>query len=446
MIVTGLCLMGSATSTHAASALDISSFTLENGLTVVVAPVHRVPVISHHLMIYAGAADDPLGHSGVAHFLEHMLFKGTPDVPEGEYSRQVEGMGGQYNAFTSADMTGYYVTVAKAHLETVMKLEADRMMHLAPKPDMYITEKAVVIEERKLRVDTNPAALLNEAMNAALFRHHPYGTPIIGWAHEMALLDEPTAKAFLHRFYTPSNAALILVGDITVEEAKTLTKRYYGGWIGAPKQHRNWVDEPPRNASDSLVMHHENVTLPRMGRSYLAPGISNSKDIAGSVMPLIIAEELLGHPRTGLLYRELVEKQKLATDVSVDYNPFVIGPGTLDVSMTPANGVSTDKLASAYEATMQHFMQGTIDPQAMLRARNQLKASTIFARDSVQGMAFILSQLVMIGMEPEWLNQWGTLVDAVTPEQIIKAVASTFRDDTAVTGILLPPASKEVAP
>jgi zinc protease len=441
MLWLALCLVSftSFNQVYAAKPVPIATFTLKNGLTVVVASLHRAPVISHNIMIYAGAADDPLGHSGVAHFLEHMLFKGTPTFPEGSYSKEIERMGGQYNAFTSADMTGYYVTVAKEHISKVMELEADRMMNLAPKSTLYQTERDVVIEERRMRTDNSPAALLGEALNAALFRHHPYGTPIIGWAHEIALLDETSAQAFLRRFYTPSNAALILVGDITEAEARTLAQRYYGAWEGKPKQPRKWVSEPPRIASDTVVLRHPTVQQPQWTRSYLAPSLGEPKnDNTPHIMPLLIAEEVLGNARTGVLYRSLVEDKEMATSVSVSYNPFSIGAGTLDVSITPVAGVSMWKLKKTYEKVIDDFIANKIDKNTMQRARNQMKASSIFARDSMQGMAFILSQLVMIGMKPEWFNEWESLVDAVTPVQVTSAVQAVFKDDVAVTGILLP--------
>jgi zinc protease len=433
-------MMALAVPSYAASpALTPHEFTLKNGLRVIVVPVHRSPVISHNLLIHAGAADDALGHSGVAHFLEHMFFKGTPTTPEGEYSKQVERMGGRYNAFTSADMTGYYVTIAKLHLPQIMALEADRMMHLAPVSKVYGTERDVVLEERRMRTDNSPAALLSEAVDAALFRHHPYGTPVIGWAHEMALLNEASAKAFLARFYTPHNAVLLLVGDIEEAEARTLAERYYGAWQGAAALPRNWVSEPPRITSETVTLRHPTVKVAQWTRTYIAPSFGGDrKDTATRIMPLIVAEEILGHPRTGVLYKEMVEKRKLATSVSVGYNPYVIGPGTVQVSITPTEGVNMRQFTKAYAEIMQAFKAGKIDAKVMERARNQLKATTIFARDSIQGMAAILSQLTMIGLPPEWFNQWGALVDGVTPEQVTHAVTETFTDNIAVTGLLLP--------
>lgn len=425
-----------------AADITIEDFTLDNGLRVVVAPNHSAPAISHTLLIGAGAADDALGASGVAHYLEHLMFKGTPTVPEGEYSKRIELLGGQYNAFTGADMTGYYVSIAAQHIEKVMELEADRMQNLAPKQEAYAKERDVVLEERRLRTDNNPSALLREAMNAAFFRHHPYRIPIIGWAHEIALLDEVPARQFLQRYYTPNNAVLLLVGDITPKAAKKLAKQYYGTWHGAPKPSRDWVSEPPRQVSESLTLRHENVTVPRMTRSYLAPSIGTATN-DNEFMPLILAESLLGNQRTGVLYRALVEEQKLATNISLHYSAFGIGPSQFRVRITPAKGVTFGQVEAAYQQVIEMFIAEPLDTKALERARNQLKADTIFARDSVQGMGFILAQIVTIGREPEWFNRWSELVDAVSPKQITEAVKMTLNDDVAVTGYLLPLEEKQ---
>ncbi len=418
-------------------------FRLDNGLRVVVAPMPNSPAISHNLLFFAGAADDALGSSGVAHYLEHVLFKGTPDVPEGEYSKIIERLGGEYNAFTSADMTGYYVTIAKQNIEKVMELEADRMQNLQPSAESWTKEREVVLEERRLRTDNNPGALLSEAMNVALFRHHPYRIPIIGWAHEISQLGEVSARAFLSKHYTPHNAVLILVGDITQDTAKKLTEKYYGKWNGAPKPSRNWVQEPVRQVSQTVTLRHETVTVPRLSYAYVAPSLGTAGN-PNEIMPLLLAEELLGNPRTGVLYETLVKEKKLATDVSVSYSPFSIGPSQMRIGLVPAKDVSLDDLEAAYKQVVAAFVDDKIFKDAVearrtvQRAKNQMQAETIFAQDSVQGMGFILAQLVMIGQSPEWFNRWSEYVEAVEYPQIIASVKDTLNHEIAVKGYLLP--------
>jgi zinc protease len=426
-------------------------FKLENGLRVVVAPMPNSPAISHNLLFFAGSADDALGSSGVAHYLEHVLFKGTPTVPEGEYSKIIERLGGDYNAFTSTDMTGYYVTIGKQHIAKVMELEADRMQHLAPSQEAYSKEREVVLEERRLRTDNNPAALLYEAMNVALYRHHPYRIPIIGWSHEINQLGEVPAKAFLAKHYTPANAVLVLVGDVSKEQAETLTKKHYGAWNGAPKPARQWTSEPVRQVSQTVSLHHETVTVPKINIAYIAPSLATAGN-PNEVMPLLLAEELLGNPRTGILYERLVKQQKLATEVSISYSPFSLGMSQVNVSLVPAQNVALDALKTAYEQVIADVVAEKIFKddvevrRVMQRAKNQMKAETIFAQDSVQGMGFILAQLIMIGQSPEWFNHWSGYVDAVTYPQIIASVKDTIIPDYAVTGYLLPVAKKEEKP
>ena len=206
----------------------MSSFTLDNGLEVVVIPDHRVPVVTHMVWYRNGSADDPLGQSGIAHFLEHLMFKGTEKHPAGEFSKVVSGLGGQENAFTSFDYTAYFQRVAREHLGTMMEFEADRMTNLLIEEAVVAPERDVVLEERRMRVETDPAAQLSEAMAASLFVHHPYGIPIIGWMHEIEGLNREHALAYYRRFYTPENAILVVAGDVTVDEVRALAESTYG--------------------------------------------------------------------------------------------------------------------------------------------------------------------------------------------------------------------------
>src|SRR3982751_6396714 len=207
---------------------NLSSFTLDNGLDVVVIPDRRVPVATHMVWYKNGSADDPLGQSGIAHFLEHLMFKGTERHPAGEFSKVVSSLGGQENAFTSFDYTAYFQRVAREHLKTMMEFEADRMTNLLLEESVIGPERDVVLEERRMRVETDPAAQLSEAMAASLFVHHPYGTPIIGWMHEIEGLNRDHALDYYRRFYTPENAILVVAGDVTGDEVRRLAEATYG--------------------------------------------------------------------------------------------------------------------------------------------------------------------------------------------------------------------------
>lgn len=437
-IIASFLLLSALTFNAYAEGINAHRFTLQNGLEVVVVPQGNSAVVSHMLLFRAGAADDPLGSSGVAHYLEHLLFKGTKNVPEGEYSTRIDRMGGEHNAFTSADMTGYYVMADAKHLSEIMALEADRMQHYQPSDAAYAKERAVIIEERRLRIDNNPAALLDEALNAALFRHHPYGTPIIGWLHEMEQLNKTKARHFFDRYYVPNNAILLLIGNVTEAEARRLSELHYGKWRTADPISREWVNEPPRNTQDKLVMHHENVQQPRLYRSYPAPSFGQHLTENSDIYALLLAEELLGNERTGFLYRRLVEKEKVASAVSVSYFPFSRGMSVIEFSVTPQSNITLEALEAALQTALNDFTQSTVEDEALQRAKNNMKASTLYAQDSLSAMAFFLATLAMIDVPFSWFNDYPANVEAVTALQVKKAVRTTLRHNISVTGYLLP--------
>ncbi len=437
-----ICLIITLLNTQIATAktqktIKSEQFKLKNGLQVVVVPQPNASAVTHMLLFYAGAADDPLGASGVAHYLEHLLFKGTKTHPEGEYSRIVDRLGGEHNAFTTSDMTGYYVTIALEHLPKIMQMEADRMQNYAPNDVAYANEREVIIEERRMRTDNNPSALLDEAMNAAMFRHHPYGTPIIGWEHEMAQLGRVQAEDFFKRYYNPQNAVLMLVGDIDARSAQKLTQAHYSKWKAGEKQQRKWVSDPPRNASDLLVMRHVNVKQPKLVINYIAPSFATSTTHT-QVYALLLAEELLGNERTGVLYQDLVKKQKLASGISVSYYPFTLGETSFNITAVPSDGVDLLQLQTALLASLDEFMKSEIDESALQRAQNQASAQTIYAQDSLQGLSFLFATLHMIGLPISWFNDCPQAISSVHAAQIRAALRAVINNDTAITGHLLP--------
>jgi zinc protease len=412
------------------------NFKLDNQLEVVVVPNPSSSAVSHMLLFKAGAADDPKGSSGVAHYLEHLLFKGTPRFPEGEYSRIVERLGGENNAFTSSDMTGYYVIIAAKHLPQIMELEADRMQHYAPSDAAYDKEREVILEERNMRTNNNPAALMAEAINMAMFPHHPYGTPIIGYEHEMRQLDKQKAQAFFERFYNPANAVLLLVGDIDLKTAKQLSKQYYSSWKSGVKQERSWVADPPKITEHLLKMQHLNVKQAELSINYPAPSFNNNQ--YDEVYALLLAEELLGNQRTGVLYQRLVRQQKLASQVSINYYPFVLGGASFSLQAVPNEGISLNELKNALQKELSNFIAAEIDPEALLRAKNQMKAATLYAQDSLYAMSFFLATLNMIGLSPEWFNDYAKNIAEIEAVKIRKALKATINHNIAVYGYLTP--------
>jgi zinc protease len=422
-----------------AEKLPITDFTLDNGLRVVLVEQHRAPAVAHMMLFHAGAADEPRGSSGVAHYLEHMLFKGTKELAEGDYSEKIEALGGKHNAFTSSDMTGYYVLVGKDNLAAVMEIEAERLINWDPEPSTWERERDVILEERRQRVENNPGALLSEAMQAALFRNHPYRLPIIGWMHEMKQLDEETAREFFNWFYQPENAVLMLVGDLSPEEAGTLARNYYADWENSGEvRDRTWLAEPPQRTEQELTLRHPQVKQRLWRIYYQAPSLVHGN--TDQAIPLILLSELLGSDRTGLLYKELVKNQKLATALSVGYSGFALGPEIFSVSATPSETTSLEALQTAYEQTLQRIMaeDGPLEEKALNRVKNLVKADTIFSRDGLEGLTFTAAQLTMLGLDPSLLDDLPEAIDEVTLQEVRQAGRDVLLQQPSVRGILLP--------
>ena len=432
-----LWLASAPLSLQAATPFPTTEFTLENGLQVVLVEQHRVPAVAHMLFIRAGSAEDPRVKSGLAHYLEHLLFKGTEKVSEEAYNQEIAALGGEHNAFTNQDTTAYYVLVAKENLPKVMALESERFLRWNPKPDVYAAERDVIIEDRRLRTENQPSALLAESMTAALFQNHPYHIPIIGWMHEMQGLQPQDAKDFFATYYQPKNATLLLVGDVTPDEARSLAEEYYAEWENTREvPSRHWTSEPPRRGSITLRMLHPTVQQPLWRRYYEAPSFV-AGDTAQAV-PLMLLADMLGAEGTGLLYKALVDSGK-ATAINIGYYPFSLGPESLSVTLTPGKTMTMEALTADYEAALRNVLTSeALSPAALARAKTQLKAETVFARDGLEGQSFILVQLIILGMTPEDFATLPEKIDAVTLEQVKKAAASVLVDAHAVTGYLLP--------
>ena len=325
---------------------------LENGLRVIVIEDHRIPAVSHNLLFKFGAADDPRGKSGLAHYMEHMLFQGTKEHAPNEYSKLIAAKGGKSNAFTSADYTGYWVNIAKENLSLVMELEADRIQNLQSSDEEFAKEKQVILEERRMRVDNNPDALFAEQMNAALYLHYPYGIPIIGWAQEMESLDKKAVMDFYHAYQHPGNAVLVLSGDITAAQARELAERYYAPVPAREGKVAPRVEEPPQLAPRRVTMHHERVKQPEWDKVYVTPSYGwQAAENKSKFIPLLIADYLLGGSKTSRLYQLLVEKKRLAQAVDTDFNPFRRGPGEFAIDVVPVaekNIPEIEKLVAQY--------------------------------------------------------------------------------------------------
>ncbi|MFN3673340.1 MAG: M16 family metallopeptidase, partial [Bosea sp. (in: a-proteobacteria)] len=332
-------------------AAQVESFRLGNGMDVVVVPDHRAPVVTHMVWYRNGSADDPAGKSGIAHFLEHLMFKGTAKWPAGEFSKIVAGFGGQENAFTSFDYTAYFQRVPKQHLRAMMDYEADRMTGLHFDEDVVAPERNVVLEERRMRVDSDPAAQLGEEFSAALFLHHPYGTPIIGWEHEIEELNRQDAFTYYQRFYTPENAILVVAGDTDAAEVRALAEATYGAIPARGETPlRKRPAEPEPRASRRVALSDPRVRQPSLRRGWLTPTyVSGDRD---EVFALELAAEILGGGTTSRLYRTLCVEQELAAGAQAYFMGSMVDRSAFQISASPRPGVTMETLEQGLDAAL----------------------------------------------------------------------------------------------
>lgn len=410
-------------------------FMLGNGLEVVLIEDHRAPIVHHMVWYKVGAADEAPGESGVAHYLEHLMFKGTPTVPAGEFSKIVAREGGRDNAFTSSDYTGYFQTIARDRLELVMRMEADRMQRLSLKEADALPELQVVLEERLSRTDNSPRGQFGEQMDAAQYLSHPYGRPIIGWAHEIKSLTLDKAMAFYRTHYAPNNAVLIVAGDVSPGELRALAQKYYGLIPMRPVPPRFRPQEPPQLAARRLVMQDARVNQPSLTRSYLAPS-----RVAGETrhsVPLAVLAEIMSNS-TGQLHRNLVAGDGPAASAGGWYQSLSLDPSTFTLSASPKLGRKIEEVEAALDKLIEVLLRDGVSEFDLATAKNVMLADAVYARDSLFGAARTFGVALTAGLSVEQVEAWPQLVRAVTREQVNEAIRHVFDARRSVTGLLLP--------
>jgi zinc protease len=423
--------------TTAAQAETVTSFQLENGLDVVVIEDHRAPVVTHMVWYHGGSADEAPGKSGIAHFLEHLMFKGTDEVGPGEFSSIVEAQGGSDNAFTSWDYTAYFQRIAADRLDLMMKLEADRMRDLQLGEPDVLTERDVILEERNQRTDSDPGALFGEQMRAAQFQNLRYGIPIIGWRHEMETLSRDDALAWYSRYYAPNNAVLVVAGDVLPDDVRKMAETHYGPLkptVGLMPRVR--PSEPPQLAERRITFADERVSEPYLMRTYLAPE-RNPGDQKKAAALTILAELLGGSGTTSVLARALQFDTKTAVYSSAFYDGSSIDTATFGFVIVPLPGVTLEAAEIAMDGVIAKFMKDGVEPEAFARIKTQIKAANIYARDNVDGLARNYGEGLAIGLTVSDVKTWPDVLAAVTPEDVIAAATEVFDRRRAVTGFLV---------
>jgi zinc protease len=414
----------------------IADFKLDNGLQLVVIPDHRAPVVTHMIWYKVGAADETAGKSGLAHFLEHLMIKGPAKNPAGKFSTVVARIGGQENAFTSSDYTGYYQRVPSEQLKTVMEFEADRMTGLVLTDAVVLPERDVILEERNQRMENNPRARLGEQIDAALFLNHPYGRPIIGWRHEMEQLTRDDAIAFYRRFYGPNDAVVVIAGDIEPDAALKLVQETYGKIKRVDDiQPRKRPQEPPPVAPRSLTLADPRVEQPVLQRTYLVPSFATAKP--GQSEALELLGHILGAGSNSRLYRALVVDRHVAVNAGAYYDSAALDMSKFNFYGSPSPGATLPQLEAEADAVIAELVEKGVTDAELDRAKSRLIADAIYAQDNQASMARWYGQALMTGATVADVRQWSGRIRAVSAQQVQDAAREWLDKKRSVTGYLI---------
>jgi zinc protease len=412
-------------------------FTLENGLDVVVIPDHRAPVVTQMVWYKVGAADEPPGVSGIAHFLEHLMFKGTDKIPTGQFSKIIARNGGDDNAFTNHDVTAYFQRVSRDRLATVMEMEADRMANLRLTPEDVKTERDVILEERRSRVDNDPGSILQEQMMAALYRNHPYGIPIIGWEHEIKQLNRDDALAFYRRFYAPENAILIVAGDVDADEVLALAKDTFGK---IPRHgeaiKRERPVEPQHDAAVKVTLEDPRAGRTTVQRYYIVPSYASAEP--GDAEALDLLARIAAHGATGRIYKRLVMEQKSAASAGGWYTDSGRDSGRLGFYAIAGDAHTAEEMEAAIEGVVQELREKGVAQDELDRARASQIAEFVYNSDSISRMARQYGWRLAAGMSIEDVEEWPERLKAVTVDDIRDVARKYLVEENSVTGILTP--------
>ena len=413
----------------------VSDFRLANGMEVVVIEDHRAPVVTHMVWYRVGAADEPWGRSGIAHFFEHLMFKATGAIDDGAFSKIVAANGGSDNAFTSYDYTAYYQRIAADRLGLVMGMEADRMRNLVLTDAVIATERDVILEERNQRTDNSPQGLFAEQMSAALYLNHPYGVPVIGWRHEIEQLNLADAEVFYARYYAPDNAILVVAGDVTPAAVRALAETHYGSIqpSGRPPEAR--PQEPPQLAPRRLEMRDARVRQPFVRRIYLVPSYQSSNP--GEAAALSILSDILGDGITSRLARALQLDQRVAIDTGSHYSPARRDRGDFSIYGVPAEGEDLATVEAAMDAVLAELIGEGPTAEELARIKRLSRAARIFAQDSMASQARLYGGALAIGQSVAEVRNWPAVMEAVSAEDVRRAAERYLIPEHSVTGWML---------
>ncbi|MDE0522163.1 MAG: pitrilysin family protein [Boseongicola sp.] len=415
-------------------AAGVTTFELENGLEAVVIEDHRAPVVVHMVWYRVGAADEPPGKSGIAHFLEHLMFKATDELASGELSDVVFRNGGSDNAFTSYDYTAYVQRIAADRLDLVMGMEASRMDGLALVEEDISTERDVVIEERKQRTDSDPGTLFGEQIYAAAFLNHPYGVPVIGWKHEAEALTLEDAVSFYKQHYGPNNAILVVAGDVEPDGVRMLAERHYGVIPPNPNVRvRVRPSEPPQLAERRLSYSDPRIGNDYMTRVYLVPERDPGDQEEAAALAML-AQVLGGSATTSALARKLQFEDPKAVYTGAWYRERALDDTIFGLAIVPVEGVSLEEAESLLDEAVAEFLEEGVDAEELERIKTRIRAAEIYARDDISNLANLYGAALTAGLSVEDVDAWPDILQEVTEEDIISAARRHLDRRRAVTG------------
>ena len=433
-----LLMLGSAAFAQSASTdPEIGDFRLANGMEVVVIPDHRAPIVTHMVWYKVGSADEPPGKSGIAHFFEHLMFKGTTNHKAGEFDQAVSSIGGNNNAFTSYDYTAFYETVTPQALEEMMSFEADRMRNLILSDEVISTERDVILEERRSRIDNEPEALLDEEVSATLWQNQPYRIPVIGWKQEMEELNRTDAIAFYNRYYRPNNAVLVVTGDVQPDAVKAMAERTYGKLERGPDlPARVRPVEPEQNTRRTVTLADPRVSVPSFSTQWVVPSYRTARP--GEAEALDLLGEILGGGPRSRLYQELVVKQGIAASAGAGYSGTMLDDTNFAVYATPRGDAKLADVQAAVDAEVVRIARDGVTADELERAKNRFVRSMIFARDKQDSMANIYGGTLATGGTVRDVEEWPDRVRKVSADQVKAAAARYLVPAHSTTGYLLP--------
>jgi zinc protease len=434
LLATALTLAGPAL---AADDGKVANFLLDNGMEVVVIPDHRAPIVTHMVWYKIGSADEPPGKSGIAHFFEHLMFKATTNHAAGEFDRAISDIGGSNNAFTSYDYTAFHETVTPSALEPMMSFEADRMRNLILTDEVIKTERDVILEERRSRIDSNPEAVLDEEVDATLWQNQPYRIPVIGWMQEMEQLNRTDAVAFYDKYYRPNNAVLIVAGDVEPDAVKALAEKTYGKVARGPDlPPRIRPVEPEQNTRRTVTLTDARVSVPSFSTQWVVPSYHTAKP--GEAEALDLLGEILGGGSRSRLYQQLVVKQGIASETGAFFQGTMLDATNFTVYGAPRGDAKLSDVEAAVDAEIARIIKDGVTADELEKAKARYIRALIFASDKQDEMANLYGAELATGGNVKDVEEWPDRIRKVTADEIKAVAARYLLLDRSTTGYLLP--------